>query len=132
MLLEMPLNRLGLIVEYHNINDTDYPEAGQYRGIVVWFDNSISDYGKEYYAFLEQAVDAGVKVILMNGPGFDQNSHGDSYQPEIESLLKKIGLGEGEVEFSSNPFAVEYTKLKQEAFGFETDEAVDIPVYRDL
>ena len=131
LLLEMPLNRLGMVVEYHNINNVSYPDFKKYRAIVVWLSDNISEYGDAYYNYLIGAVEGGVKVILMNGTGITQSSSGRSYQKESEDLLKKLGIKEGDIAAVENPFTVQYTENKKIAFNFEIEDAVEIPKYTD-
>ena len=131
LLLEMPLNRLGMVVEYHNINNVSYPDFKKYRAVVVWLSDNISEYGDAYYNYLVGAVDSGVKVILMNGIGITQNSGGRSYQKESANLLKKLGIKEGDIAAVENPFTVQYIEKKKNAFDFEIVDAVEIPKYTD-
>ena len=132
LLLEMPLNRLGMVVEYHNVSDSHYPDVSKYRGVVVWLsDNKLED-GASYFEFLYDALDSGVKVILMNGVGITENLEGGGYDKESKVLLNKMGLEEGDVDYLENPFVVDYTKIKTDAFGFEVEDAVNIPTYRDF
>ena len=131
LLLEMPLNRLGRIVEYHDINDTEYPAAEKYRAVVVWLNSDVSEFGKEYYAFLQRALEQRVRVILMNGPGIERNKAGKEYEQEQEEFLRRFGVVQGDIGFQENPFTVECHKIREDAFGFEVTTAPDIPVYRD-
>ncbi len=131
VLLEMPLNRLGMVVDYHDINDTSYPDPAGYRGVVVWFADNVSDYGKEYYAFLHRVLDSGGRIVLMNGPGIEQTVSDEPYNEDISGLLKRLGIVEGGLGFSNNPFTIKVEKLQQAAFGFEIAEAAESPVYRD-
>ncbi len=131
LLLEMPLNRLGMIVDYHDIADSNFPDAAKYRAVVVWLSSYISDYGKNYYAFLQQAIAKGVRVILFNGVGITQDKQGKPYTAEVSELLAAMGLKEGGIQPLENPFAVVCHELKPEVFNFEIDEATDSPIYRD-
>ena len=131
LLLEMPLNRLGMVVEYHSINDLDYPDAGRYRAVVVWLNSDVSEFGHEYYNFLQQALDKGVRVILMNGAGIVENKTGMVYEQEEEALLRRLGVVQGDIGYLKNPFSVKYHHLREDAFGFEISAAEEVSVYRD-
>ncbi len=131
LLLEMPLNRLGMVVEYHDIADSNYPDPGKYRAVVVWLSSYISDYGKNYYAYLQRAIAKGVRVVLINGVGVTQDKQGRAYTEEVSALLGAMGFKVGGIQSLENPFAVVCHELKPDVFNFEIAEATDSPIYRD-
>lgn len=62
------MEHLGLIVEYHDVNDPRLPsltEMDDYRGIVVWLGSNVIPNAVEFDAWLKQNVKAGRKIILL-------------------------------------------------------------------
>lgn len=130
--IEMPLNRLGLIVDYHDITKRPFPDAAAYRGIINWYNGAaISNIG-EYYRWLLDAEKKGVKLVFLNGVEVSSDSRGELIEGELfKQVLSCMGLQRGNINDLSNPFAVSCEKLNNDAFGFETDEDPENPVYRD-
>lgn len=95
-MLEMPLNHLGFIVEYHDIaqplpslTDDDY-------GIVVWFRTPTEMTRPDVFLeWAKRAVDKGKKLVLFGhygiGGKFRDSPEG---MKKINALLGKIGVSE--------------------------------------
>lgn len=81
--LAMPLAYLGLVMEYHDINQPlpTYPLRGRYAGIVSWL-NSDDIAGATYANWLSEQIGQGVPVAVLGRFGFGAN----------QSLFDKFGL----------------------------------------
>lgn len=93
---EMPLNHLGLTVEYHNIDEglPDIANRKDVRGILTWFQSGTVM--KEPEAYLKWATDAvkkGKRYVLIEGPGFYENNKGAvTSNFAINKFFSKIGI----------------------------------------
>lgn len=93
---EMPLNHLGLVVEYHDITKGLPAIKGRedVRGVISWFTpgyrmkNPVA-----YLQWASEVVDTGKKFVIMGDPGFFEDTNG-RHTPSvmINRFLKRIGL----------------------------------------
>lgn len=92
--LEMPLNHLGYIVDYYDIN-APLPELdASYRGITVWFTSGtfIKD-PLALFAWLHKALDQHKKLLVMGGLGVSEEfREDDASMKELNRLLHRIGM----------------------------------------
>lgn len=95
-LAEMPLNHLGLKLEYYDVNSALPAIAARedVRGVLSWFNTEtrLND-PEKYLKWAALAVDAGKKFVILGNPGFYENSQGKaSSVNSINFFLKKLGL----------------------------------------
>lgn len=95
MLAELPLNHLGLVLEYHDVN-APLPEiAGRadVRGVITWFpsDTRLAD-PRAYLRWAEQALDGGKKYVMLGNPGFLRDREGHAPGAAADRFLQRIGL----------------------------------------
>lgn len=66
-LAEMPLNHLGLVVDYRNVREGLPPprDLDGVRGILLWFDEDLRTDPEVFLSWCEQAMDAGLRVVLI-------------------------------------------------------------------
>lgn len=65
---QMILEHLGLVVEYHNLDDPNLPslaEMESFRGILLWIANDAIPEARNFDSWLRQNVEAGRKVALI-------------------------------------------------------------------
>jgi polysaccharide biosynthesis protein PelA len=89
-LAEMPLNHLGYVLEYHDIN-TPLPEVSdvvQYRAVISWFVENLAQ-PKIYLEWLDKVTDRGVKLVAL---GEIAPPEADDVVPMVNRILSKIGL----------------------------------------
>ena len=95
-ILETPLNHLGLIVEYHNIETglPDLKNRQDVRGILTWYDQNKSvNNPHQYVKWLSAQIDRGRKIVMMEELGFmSEYKHWQTKQEDIKELLAKLGL----------------------------------------
>ncbi len=92
--LEMPLNHLGFIVDYHDIQKP-LPEIGEdVQGVLVWFlSNTIIEDPKFLLSWLHGALDKGKKLLVMGGLGESEKfRQTDDNIKEINRLMHRIGV----------------------------------------
>src|SRR5262249_24645953 len=93
---EMPLNHLGLVVEYHDVRKPlpDLTQRPDVRGILSWYrsENPISDL-PGYVTWATNAIDRGKKFVVMgvSGLSFDEEKEGTKNKIAAP-LLARIGL----------------------------------------
>ncbi len=119
--LEMPLNRLGLVADYHDVAARPLPPTKGYRGIVAWFSDDTMKAPEDYLRWLSQAAWSGTRVVLMNGLGAGRDTDGRSVPfAAIQDAYAALGYRMDEaVEGTDNPFLIETDVEKPEHFGFE-------------
>lgn len=76
---EMPLNHLGLDVEYWNAADglPDLRGRRDLRGIITWFAGDPFDRPRDYVDWLSSAMDRGLKVVVLGQSGMRASHAGE-------------------------------------------------------
>ncbi len=94
-LLEMPLNHLGLVVRYQDLN-AGLPTLEQLqdvRGIVTWFQSDAMQNPVGFLAWAEAAIDAGKRFVVLGDLSVTRNLQGQATQTAlINRFLAKLGL----------------------------------------
>jgi polysaccharide biosynthesis protein PelA len=93
--LEMPLNHLGLSVEYWDIKN-GFPNIDDYkslRGVISWFfEDKMKDPAK-YLAWASQVIDKGHKFLIFGVIGAEYNLQKKQTSAHlINTFLNKLGL----------------------------------------
>jgi len=130
-LLEMPLNHLGMAVDYHDADAKSLPEISGYRAVIVWFADDKMRRPEEYCRWLTEGIRAGTRIIAIGGLGAGRDRNGKETDPEVLSeVYKLMGLRrDPSVGFTDNPFVISYDDQKPGVFGFETDLPPGQPSY---
>ena len=93
---QMPLNWLGLMVDYHDVDASlPGPEAmAAYRGVLTWFTSEDMDDPRAYLRWLAGQVTAGRRVVIMEALGAfrDRRRGVDLDLEEVSSALAPLGL----------------------------------------
>lgn len=94
-LAELPLNHLGLVVDYHDVNDGSMPDAAtmsKYLGVISWFGDNTMREPNQYLRWLDLQVQAGRKVVAMDYLGAFKQTDGQASDPAlIASAMAAIG-----------------------------------------
>jgi uncharacterized protein (TIGR01370 family) len=94
-LAEMPLNHLGLVVRYHDIN-TALPnprEMTDVRGILTWFRNDSMADPLRFLSWAESAIDAGKKFVVMGDISATRDRNRNPTPEEaLDRFWAKLGL----------------------------------------
>lgn len=95
--VQLPLNNLGLVVEYFDAEAT-LPQVNQldeFRGIIIWFISHEMVNAARYRAWLRQVILAGKRVVVLSGLGAYREK-GESITPvdraEVSSIYRLLGL----------------------------------------
>ncbi len=93
---EMPLNHLGLDVNYFDINEPlpDPSTLKDYRGVVTCFegDGMIAD-TQGYLEWGKQMIDAGKLFVILEDPGFEYNTKGEKTPLNYRNdFYRKLGV----------------------------------------
>ncbi len=126
--VEMPVNRLGLVMDSYAVEDNALPDYRKYRAILVWFDAKDFPAYRKYLNWLAEAARAGVRIVAFDGLGVE----GVASQEELEPVLKELGIEFGGGEEVINPFTVKYDVINKDAFGYEVSTPSDRYAYQDL
>lgn len=83
-LLAMPLESMGYVVEYLDVEDSlpEYELKGRYAGVVSWFHSPGLPDAARYHDWFRRQVESGVKVAALGALGFE---------PDYD-LLKSLGV----------------------------------------
>jgi hypothetical protein len=92
-LAEMPLNHLGYMLDYHDVN-TPLPDVAslrRYRGVISWFVEPLAD-AAGYVDWLDRVTASGLKYIML---GEVAPREIDEIVPIVNRVLGRIGLRSG-------------------------------------
>lgn len=117
-LAEMPLNHLGYMLDYRDINDPLPTDLARYRAVVTWFVEPFQDTAR-YVGWLDKATESGLKLVAL-GELVPKETEEDA--AVLNRVLARIGLN------SANNFVVLTQKSRvvsadQQMIGFE--QAID-------
>ncbi len=95
-LAEMPLNHLGMVVRYRDINLPlpSMEELEGVRGVLLWESLQMED-PRDFIAWAERVVDSGRQLLLVGGFGSGERALEDEYGKEIERFWEALGLRSG-------------------------------------
>ena len=94
-LAEMPLNHLGLVVRYHNIQRglPSKKEMQNVRGVFSWFQSEKMPNPLKYIEWAVETMDEGIPLVIFGNPGIFYDAKDQSTPlPEINRLLGEMGL----------------------------------------
>ncbi len=122
-LLEKPLNHMGFMVDYHDVNAGALPDAEPYHAIIVWLESPVMPNPDRFLPWLSSAMRSGKKVILPSGLQIPASS--DGYEVPFDRLLaffQQFGLEQtGIVRLGEDADKLATVNMFPEKFGFETD-----------
>jgi len=94
-MVQMPLEHLGLKMEYHRLEDglPDLTGRDDVRGIVSWFTSTEHHGALDLLTWFEAAIADGRKVVFLGelGVSGDPGGAGVPY-PRIDALLRRLGV----------------------------------------
>jgi hypothetical protein len=94
-LLEMPLNHLGLVVRYRDLNGGLPPVDGleDVRGILTWFQSDSMEHPEEFLSWAESAIDAGKRFVVIGDLSVGKDLRGRVTPiAAVNHFLAKLGL----------------------------------------
>lgn len=117
---EMPLNHLGIVVEYHDVHNPlpKIEERPDIIGVITWYDQSIENVDpKEYIHWIQEVIESGKKYVLLGNFGFEIS---DDNFPVIEAnrFWKMFGM-HTEGEWAKNSYDIHFIQENKSLVGFE-------------
>jgi len=97
--IEMPLNHLGLKLEYHDLA-TGLPNANimdRYRGVVIWLDEDRLTDARSYWRWIDAQLKTDRQIVMLTGAKPLKETRTGRRVPtyEINRVLKQMGLRQG-------------------------------------
>ncbi len=120
--LQMPLERLGMRVVYHDAARRPLPKLDAFRAVVLWFgDSRLREPGK-FCAWLSRGLERGTRLIAVGGLGCETDPDGNPADPDaVKRVLRLMGLErKRDMPEDDNPFAFEIHDFQAGGFGWET------------
>lgn len=121
-LAELPLDHLGLVVDYRDVDREPLPtaeEMARYRGVLAWFGDNRLRRPDAYLRWLDEQLRAGRRVVAMEGLGATEDLQGRPASRElVDRVMARLGarsLG-SESEDSSR---ISVVKADRAMVGFE-------------
>jgi len=90
----LPLNHLGLIVEYHDIRQPLPSLAGRkdLRGVLTWLSGSALPDANALWSWLAAAQDQDLRVVVMGDLAVRSESGADATAERVNAVLRRIGF----------------------------------------
>jgi len=119
---EMPLNHLGIKLEYHDVAEPlpNIKDRKDVRGIISWFPDGFALKDPAgYIKWADDAIDAGKKFLILAEPGFlqDDKSNPTDYD-KINNLFGRLGL-KYDGTWIDITYDVKYIYIDPEIMGYE-------------
>ncbi|MBC8166707.1 MAG: hypothetical protein H7Y20_12650 [Bryobacteraceae bacterium] len=133
-LLEMPLNHLGLQIEYHDINSPlpDAVSRADVRGVFCWFQSDAMKNPSNFLQWANTMIDSGKKFVLIGDLSTARDLQGRRTSPEsIQRLLNKIGI-RTESDWQSINYRAKVIHVNTAMFGFERKIPAVLPPWETV
>ena len=132
----MPLEHLGLVVEYHRLSDglPDLSGRRDVRGVLSWFTSSENEAAAALLQWFETALDLGKKIVFLGEFGVHADPLAGAIPvPRINRFTERLGV---RLEGSSinYPGDAAYLRLDRRIWGFEQlpDHPLPFPVQQPV
>lgn len=131
-LAELPLNYLGLAVDYADVNLPlpDEAQMRRYRGVLIWFNDEKMKEPERYLEWLAAQPAAGRRVVILERLGAYQGLDDRAVSPELvaKALLAVGGTYLGN--WSDDPSVIALVKADPKLIGFESPLAARLDFYQ--
>lgn len=119
--LGMPLNRLGMALDYHDVQKRPLPDLNPYRAVAIWLNDNRMIAPQEYAQWLEDGLAQGVRLICFDGLGADADAEGRMVGlARSARVMRLFGLEDREeIPSTNNPFVLREVSHDKKAFQFE-------------
>ncbi len=153
--LEGPLTKFGFEVQYHDINTAPPPQyvMRNVRAIITWFNDSSMKNAGRYCQWLQEQLEDGKKLIIIDNFGAYQDSKTLEWTPMhvVNNIFKQIGVlykakwtedsellkvtykdssvveKEREIDLSRSAHYYLFSKVDEEVVSFLTINRKDVP-----
>ncbi len=131
---EMPLNHLGLSLEYHDIAHDDLPDiAGRHdvRGVITWFTpGARMHHPYEYLEWAGKVIDSGKKFVIVGNCGFTADKNGNPTSHEkMNNFLARLGFRDDGI-WVSPTYDIEFTHKNPALIDYERKIDGFIPAFQ--
>jgi len=121
---EMPLNHLGMVLEYHDVKDSlpDISAREDVKGVLTWFDSGerLND-PVSYIKWGIDVVKSGKKFVIIGDPGFFSNKKGEETpKVTINRFMNYLGLRDTG-EWFSITYDVSFVQERNDIINFERE-----------
>lgn len=94
-LAELPLNHLGLVLDWHDVNSGELPgpqAMARYLGVLVWLGDERMRAPEDYLSWLREQLQAGRRVVIMERLGARADLEGRAAPADLQgSVLAALG-----------------------------------------
>jgi hypothetical protein len=121
-LAELPLNHLGIAVDYHDVNSGQFPgpeEMKKYRGVITWFSDNKMKAPDLYLGWVQEQVLAGRRVIVMEYLGAYQDLAGEPTDPALVATAFDAIGGKHLGNWTDDASIIAVKQKDDEVMGFE-------------
>jgi hypothetical protein len=133
-LAEMPLNHLGLMLRFHDIQDgvPSAEDSKDLRGVLSWLNRDDMPDPEGYLAWAEQMINQGRKFVIFGQLGFTSQTGGQSTPPHlVNRFLNRLGL-EQTGTYRGSTFDVAVISKDSEMVEFERPVPKVLPSYEEM
>ncbi|MFQ5738753.1 MAG: hypothetical protein ACE5JX_07035 [Acidobacteriota bacterium] len=130
-LAEMPLNHLGLVVRYLDINQPlPQPETlSRVRGVLMWIDSGSMRDPIRFLAWAEKVVDAGKRFVILGDLAFERDLKGQTTPlGAVNRFLSKLSI-RTDPDWSPITYNVSLVHQDPAMVGFERQIAGVLPPF---
>lgn len=118
---ELALNHLGVIVDYHAVEDglPDDEKMRKYRGVVTWHATPFMLQAEGYGNWLIQQINNGLKVVIIQdyGAGVDKENQTDV--DVTKKVFRALGIEYSNLNLARAEYFPEIIQQDAEMIGFE-------------
>ncbi|MFN8057628.1 MAG: hypothetical protein U0Q12_21275 [Vicinamibacterales bacterium] len=130
-LAEMPLNHLGFVLRYHDI-DAGLPTARDLegvKGVLTWFSTDGMRRPADYLKWACDAIDAGLPFVVLGnvGAAFDENGVSTAL-PALQAFFDHLGL-DYEGRWTTTTYAAHYVTQDRAMVAFERPLPTLVPAF---
>ena len=129
---EMPLNHLGLLVRYHDINKPlpTLQDIDDVRGILTWFRSEEMADPVGFLTWIDRAVDSGKRVVVLGGSGARTDLKGKpTPAAHLHRFWSKLGLATDD-EWATITYDWEVSVMDRRMLEFEHRLTGVLPPFR--
>ena len=131
-LAELPLNHLGLVVRYHDIQQPlpGLAALGDVRGVLTWFQQEgvFSDPAK-YGQWVQAVIASGRRVVVLGSPGISRDVAGrPAPEPSVKAFWDALGI-DHDGTWVSNTYDVACVERDRDLVDFERALPTVLPAF---
>ena len=132
---QMPLNWLGLMVDYHDLAGglPDEATMARYRGVITWYQTDEIDDPMGYWRWLGKQMTAGRRVVILGTLGALRDRR-TLDTPDLEALSAALAPAGLEVRghWTANQRVIELRYKNPHVMEFERNLAPGLPSYQQI